>query len=572
MTYLINLAKNNNFKLTENILFSVRKIIVVPLILSILTAISGCNSSDPSSAPNSSDLNNQVDIPTTPNDLTLLQSAKTTWGSYSGQFYTIESQRFCNCVAEMSAQMKISVSDNVVLSAVDLVSDDVISKETLENIQTVDSLFRLIEKALAEGTSIEVTYNEEYGYPETAKIDLEQLAVDGGLYITLSNLQIKTSLLALDDVSWILKSFDSIAGPQPIIDNSTISLSIDMQNMQLVGVGGCNSYRADFVVDVAKNDISISNIISTEKACPEPENIMQQEQSYFATLAQIRFFTFDDASLNMVVGGDAGLHFVAAQYFIAASVIATPSNELTLLHSAKTKWNSHSGQYYTVQSQRSCECEDAVAAQMEINVLDNTVLSAIDLDSGEAISKEIKQEIHTVDSLFALIEKALADGISIEVTYNDEYGYPEITKINLEQLAVDGGLHINLSNLEIKDSTLALDDIIWTLESFDSIAGPQPIIANSHISLSIDMQNMQLKGIGGCNDYTADFVQLKKGHDITISNIISTEKVCAEPENIMQQEQSYFSVLRQVRFYTFSDGTLNMTVGGDAGLHFVAPG
>jgi hypothetical protein len=94
------------------------------------------------------------------------------------------------------------------------------------------------------------------------------------------------------------------------------------------------------------------------------------------------------------------------------------------------------------------------------------------------------------------IAKAITDNVSIEVTYNEEYGYPEIAKIDLEKLAVDGGLHINLSNLEFKDSKLSLDDVTWTLESFYSIAGPQPILENTNISLSFDMQ---LNGAGGCN-------------------------------------------------------------------------
>jgi hypothetical protein len=44
--------------------------------------------------------------------------------------------------------------------------------------------------------------------------------------------------------------------------------------------------------------------------CAEPEHVMQQ-QNYFATFEQVRFFTFSDVILKMVVGGDAGLHFVA---------------------------------------------------------------------------------------------------------------------------------------------------------------------------------------------------------------------------------------------------------------------
>jgi heat shock protein HslJ len=559
MTYFFNMPKNTNFKFSRTILFSIRKIIIFPFIFSIFIITTGCNSS-----------NDVGEVGTTLNDLALFQSAKTKWESHSGQFYTIQSQRVCECDPEMSAQMKISVSDNVIISAFDIGSDDVISKEIQEQIKTVDSLFALIEKAITDSVSIEVTYNEEFGYPETAKIDLEQLAVDGGLHITLSNLEIKESLLALDDVTWTLKSFDSIAGPQPIIENTNISLSIDMQNMQLNGMGGCNNYSADFVLDDANHNMTISNIISTQLACNEPGNIMQQEQKYFSILEQIQFFTFEKTTLNMVVGGDAGLNFEANQNSADEPKAGHSSNDLALLQSAKTNWNSHSGQYYTIQSQRFCNCVPEMSAEMKISVLDNAILSAFDIGSDDVIPTAIRAEIKTVDSLFVLIEKAISESVSIEVTYNEEFGYPETAKIDLEKLAVDGGLHITLSNIEIKDSLHALDDVIWTLESFDSIAGPKPVIENTNISMSIDLQNMQLVGMGGCNNYSADIVLDDENHDITISNVIFTERACDEPENIMQQEQNYFSTLGQVRFFAFDKAILNMVVGGDAGLHFVA--
>ena len=83
-----------------------------------------------------------------------------------------------------------------------------------------------------------------------------------------------------------------------------------MLNMQLNGIEGCNNYSADFVLESANNNMSISNVSFSERTCDEPENIMQQEQHYFATLRQIRFFTFNNATLNMVVGADAGLHLI----------------------------------------------------------------------------------------------------------------------------------------------------------------------------------------------------------------------------------------------------------------------
>ncbi|WP_299074602.1 DUF6174 domain-containing protein [uncultured Paraglaciecola sp.] len=533
------------------------KVFLVAVAFFALVVISGCNSSE--------DVSNNNE----PSDLASLQSAKALWQSTPKQFYSIQSRRSCECLDEVTTLMQVSVYDNEVLSAINVNTDEAISKDIQQEIKTVDALFTAIENAISDGVLIEVIYNEEFGYPETAKLDLEQLAVDGGLHITMSDLQVKDSLLELEDVTWSLASFDSIAGPQPIIDNTYISLSFDMGTMQVKGVAGCNHYSADFVLDKSNNNLTISNVTSTEMACSEPENIMEQEQNYLATLAQVQFFSFDKTSMNMVVGGDAGLHFVLSSTQAELPEPAPASNELAALLSAKAIWNSQAAQHYSIQSQRSCECVDEAAAPMQVNVLDNSVLSAVDINSDEAISKEIRAEIQTVDNLFVLIEQAISDGISINVIYNKEYGYPETTQIDLEQIAVDGGLHVNLSNFEIKDTQSALDDVTWRLESFDSIAGPLPVIENSILTMSIDMINMQITGMGGCNSYSADFVISDKGRSITISNLISTDMACDAPENLMMQEQSYFSTLEQIRFFNLHEASLNMVVGGDAGLHFV---
>ncbi len=560
MALLINSTNRFCFKFPKFNRLLVRNTIIFPLILSFLATISGCGSSDKASEINT--------IATT--DLALLQSARTTWNSISGQYYTIQSQRFCECAPELSVQMKVNILDNLVLSAVELASDEIISSDIQQKITTVDNLFILIEQAIADEVSIEITYNEEFGYPETAKIDLEKLAIDGGLHITLSNLEIQDSMSALDDVVWTLESFDNIAGPQSVIKNTNISLSIDMENMQLSGIGGCNNYTATFVLDDENHNMTISNVFSTKMWCDEPEDIMQQEQDYFTTLAQIRFFTFDKTMLNMVVGGDAGLHFTAAQNSIENPKTDNASNDLASLQNAREKWNLTPKPYYTIQSQRICFCLPEMSAQMKITVLDNSILSAVDINSGDVISKRIQKEIKSVDDLFTLIEKAITDDISVEVSYNEEYGYPEVTMIDLEQLAVDRGLQINLSNLDIQNSVSAMDDVTWTLESFDNIAGPQPIIKNTLISLSIDLENRLLTGNSGCNSYSADFVLNEENHDLTISNVFSTEMWCDEPKDIIQQEKNYLSILEQIRFFTFNKATLNMLVGADAGFHFVA--
>ena len=121
MTDFINMANKSNSKFLESNMFSITKIILFPLMLFILAVASGCNSAD-----------GEGGFSTSSNDLILLQNAKAKWDSQSPQFYTIQSHRSCECEDELSTQMNVSVSDNLVLSAIDIDTDEVISKEVQE--------------------------------------------------------------------------------------------------------------------------------------------------------------------------------------------------------------------------------------------------------------------------------------------------------------------------------------------------------------------------------------------------------------------------------------------------------
>ena len=549
-----------------------RKLCIVGLTVGLLFIFSGCGSSeDVTGVGNivSSDNTAQPPVQQEATDLELLQAARAKWDNQDGKFYTIDSQRFCFCIGELAAPMKVSVSDDAVLAAIGIESQQLISNDIQQEVKTVDSLFELIEKAITDQVLIEVEYNEEYGYPESAKLDLNAIASDGGLHITLSNLEIKESQVALGDVVWYLESFGSIAGPRPIIENSSVSLSFDSATSRIVGVGGCNDYSADIELDNKNQNITISNLSFTEKACDKPAGVMEQEQNFFATLQQVQFVNFDQNRLDMVVGGDAGLSFLTNSK-ISAPVVELPTNDLAALEAAMNRWEGLAIQYYTVQSIRSCECVDEASAQMQVTVLDNSILTAVDLDSGEAISDDIQQEIKTVDDLFKLIANAIEDQVLIEVIYNEKYGYPESAQLDLEQIAVDGGLDIRLSNLQVQRSLLALDDVTWNLEAFDNIAGAKAVIENSVTTLSLDMTTMQISGSAGCNAYTADILLDDESHDVTISNIFSTDMACTEPENIMQQEQEFLATLEQTQFFRFDNAMLHLVVGADAGLQFVA--
>ncbi|MCJ8319056.1 MAG: META domain-containing protein [Colwellia sp.] len=356
------------------------------------------------------------------------------------------------------------------------------------------------------------------------------------------------SLLDLHDVVWTLESFDNIAGPQPVIKNTIISLSMDIENMQLQGMGGCNSYIAEFVLDEVSGDITILNIINTERWCDEPENIMLQEQEFFATLRQIRFFTFDKSTLNMTVGADAGLNFVANQPALEDVVwllesfdnIAGPqpvieNTQISLSVDMENMGlngsggcNIYTSSFVIDKTSNTMTVSNVISTQMWCDEPENTM--------------EQEQEF------FATL-------MQIQSFTFDK------TTLNLV-VGADAGL-----NFVAKQPVF--NDLVWTLESFDNIAGPQPVIKNTHVSLSIDMANMSINGSGGCNIYTASFVLDEASNTITVSNVSHTEMWCNEPESIMQQEQEFFATLVEIQSFNVDKTTLNLVVGADAGLNFV---
>jgi len=66
---------------------------------------------------------------------------------------------------------------------------------------------------------------------------------------------------------------------------------------KLTGNGGCNQYSAGYTLE--KNRITIGPVMTTRKHCPEPEDIMQQEQEYLQAITGTRIFTLGTSKLEL---------------------------------------------------------------------------------------------------------------------------------------------------------------------------------------------------------------------------------------------------------------------------------
>jgi hypothetical protein len=110
------------------------------------------------------------------------------WRSYSLHDYTIDQIRSCYCLNGGQA-MRITVRSNTIALVTRLSDVSPVPITQWTWYLTVDSLFGIIRAS--KGDSLVVSYNSQYGYPETLDINPQLHPVDGGVLYQTSNLQVR---------------------------------------------------------------------------------------------------------------------------------------------------------------------------------------------------------------------------------------------------------------------------------------------------------------------------------------------------------------------------------------------
>jgi ABC-type amino acid transport substrate-binding protein/heat shock protein HslJ len=94
------------------------------------------------------------------------------------------------------------------------------------------------------------------------------------------------------------------------------------------------------------------------------------------------------------------------------------------------------------------------------------------------------------------------------------------------------------------DNPLAGTD--WLLFSYDSGQGTTPVIENTTVTAGF-LPDYEIAGIGGCNTYSGQYIL--NGSALQFSNLMVGKKTCPQPDGLMEQEATYFSLLETVATY-----------------------
>ena len=112
------------------------------------------------------------------------------WKKADIHSYRYVFQRSCFCMREFTKPVLITVDNDVVVEAKFADSKENLPNRLKDNRQPINYLFAKIQDAIdRKAHSINVKYNEQYGFPTSISVDYDQRMADEELYLKASNFQ-----------------------------------------------------------------------------------------------------------------------------------------------------------------------------------------------------------------------------------------------------------------------------------------------------------------------------------------------------------------------------------------------
>ena len=129
--------------------------------------------------------------------------------------------------------------------------------------------------------------------------------------------------LALPGTRWVATMINNGRGGVASLVGGTVVTAEFGADGRVTGSGGCNSFTGAYVLDGVAA-LAIGPVVTTLKACLEPDGVGGQEAAYFAALARAATWSFREERLQLrSVDGALQVEFRAAGALPEASRAAT---------------------------------------------------------------------------------------------------------------------------------------------------------------------------------------------------------------------------------------------------------
>lgn len=126
------------------------------------------------------------DTPTNPE----LEANRQQFSESMNDSYRFTWRKSCECSAESTAPIRITVQQGTILSAVSVETSLPVSSDTLQTLATIDGVFETIEDAYIKGAaSVHVTYDPALGFPASLGIDYSLDIADDEFSLQITDVQ-----------------------------------------------------------------------------------------------------------------------------------------------------------------------------------------------------------------------------------------------------------------------------------------------------------------------------------------------------------------------------------------------
>lgn len=336
----------------------------------------------------------------------------------------------------------------------------------------------------------------------------------------------------LAGTSWQLSSLN---GRLPLAD-TTVTLEFGTDGT-VAGTDGCNRFTTGYTQDGAALTIT-QPAASTMMACPEP--VMDQAAAYMTALASVTGFTATNNQLSLLAGDQVVATFVAATAEAAPEtgndlagtgwVLSALNGELPIAGTAATIQFGTDG---TASGTDGCNNFNTTFTQDGNNLTINPAGASTMMACPEEVMAQ------STDFMAAL---AGADSFTM--------GEDSLSLLSGGQV---------VATFAAQSSDLA--DTAWTVVSYnngrEAVVG---LIEGTEISANFGVEG-DLTGNAGCNQYFTDFTA--GGGNITIGEIGTTLRFCAEPPGVMEQESGYLAALASAATYDLLGNQLYLRTADD---------
>lgn len=330
---------------------------------------------------------------------------------------------------------------------------------------------------------------------------------------------------ALEGTEWVLGSLRG----ESVLEGTQISLVFE--GGQAGGFAGCNGYGGPYTA--SEGTLSVSELAVQVQLCASPQGVMEQEETYIQALL--------NAVNYQLINGHLQIQDDAGETILVFAQQEAYAMEPAALVGTAWQLTSKDGQEPVAGSTITLVFHDGHRASGHAGCRDYVAEYRAEEDGLRFSYLAMLGPVCPQD---ALLEQEGAYTTTLEWTVHYRLGENQ-----LELLTARGE---TLAFRPLPEAAQAsLEGPIWSLLSFVEPSPGVDIPVASDMQegteITILLKDSVAQGSAGCNTYRAPYAL--DGTSLSFETVSSTEMLCLDPEGVMDQEQRYLSILKDVITY-----------------------